>query len=100
MNLEGASVLLTGATGGLGQAIARALAERGARVTVTGRRMDVLEPLASEIGGRAIEADLALPDAPDRVLEAAGAVDVLVANAGLPGSGRLDSFSVEEIDPR
>jgi short-subunit dehydrogenase len=98
MNLEGASVLLTGATGGLGQAIARALAERGARVTVTGRRMDVLEPLASEIGGRAIEADLALPDAPDRVLEAAGAVDVLVANAGLPGSGRLDSFSVEEID--
>ena len=98
MNLEGASVLLTGATGGLGQAIARALAERGARVTVTGRRMDVLEPLADEIGGRAIEADLALPDAPDRVLEAAGDVDVLVANAGLPGSGRLDSFSVEEID--
>src|SRR4051812_39620176 len=96
--LHGARVLLTGATGGLGQAIARALHARGAVLTLTGRRVDVLEPLAAEIGARAVEADLALPDAPARLLEEAGEVDVLVANAGLPGSGRLDSFSVEEID--
>jgi short-subunit dehydrogenase len=98
MNLHGARVLLTGATGGLGHAIARALHARGATLTLTGRRIDVLEPLAAEIGGRAIEADLAVPDAPFRLLEEAGEIDVLVANAGLPGSGRLDSFSVEEID--
>jgi short-subunit dehydrogenase len=98
MNLNGARVLLTGATGGLGQAIARALHARGAVLTLTGRRLDVLEPLAAEIGGRAIEADLALPDAPLRLLDEAGEVDVLVANAALPGSGRLNSFSVEEID--
>ena len=98
MNLDGARVLLTGATGGLGQAIARALHARGAVLTLTGRRLDVLEPLAAEIGGRAIEADLALPDAPFRLLEEAGEVDVLVANAGLPGSGRLNSFTPDEID--
>ena len=59
MKLDGARVLLTGATGGLGQAIARALAERGATLTLTGRRADVLEPLAAEVGGRAIVSDLA-----------------------------------------
>jgi short-subunit dehydrogenase len=98
MNLDGARVLLTGATGGLGQAIARALAARGAQLMVTGRRADVLEPLAREIGGHAIEADLSVPDAPERLLAEAGEVDVLVANAGLPGSGRLTSFSVEQLD--
>jgi len=98
MKLDGARVLLTGATGGLGQAIARALAERGASLTLTGRRVDVLEPLAAEVGGRAIEADLSVPDAPERLLAEAGEVDVLVANAGVPGSGKLTSFSVEELD--
>src|ERR1700754_1857037 len=98
MNLNGARVLLTGATGGLGQAIARGLHARGAVLTLTGRRVEMREPLGAELGGRAIEADLALPDAPARLLEEAGEVDVLVANAGLPGSGRLNSFSVEEID--
>jgi short-subunit dehydrogenase len=98
VKLDGARVLLTGATGGLGHAIARALAERGAQLTLTGRRVDVLEPLAGEVGGRAIEADLSVPDAPERLLAEAGEVDVLVANAALPGSGALNSFSVEEID--
>src|SRR5689334_3352951 len=98
MNLAGTHVLLTGATGGLGQAIARALAARGATLTLTGRRVDVLEPLAAEVGGRAVASDLSEPDAPQKLLDEAGDVDVLVANAGLPGSGRLDSFSDEEID--
>jgi short-subunit dehydrogenase len=98
VKLDGARVLLTGATGGLGQAIARALAARGSRLTLTGRRADVLELLAAELGGRAIVSDLSVPDAPERLLAEAGEVDVLVANAGLPGSGRLDSFSTEEID--
>lgn len=98
MKLDGAHVLLTGATGGLGQAIARTLAARGASLTLTGRRADVLEPLAAETGGRVIVSDLSEPDAPARLLEAAGEVDVLIANAGLPGSGKLNSFTPEQID--
>jgi short-subunit dehydrogenase len=98
VKLDGARVLLTGATGGLGQAIARGLAARGATLTLTGRRAGVLEPLAAELGGRVIVSDLAQADAPARLLAEAGEVDVLVANAGLPGSGRLNSFTPEEID--
>jgi short-subunit dehydrogenase len=98
MNLGGRTALLTGATGGLGQAIARALARRGARLVLTGRRADVLEPLAAETGGRAVPCDLGDRSALERLVADAGPIDVLVANAGLPASGVIGSFSVEEID--
>ena len=98
MELRGRTVLVTGATGGLGMAIARAVAARGAVPVVTGRRLDVLEPLAAETGGRAVAADLSSPADVDRLLAEAGDVDVLVANAALPGSGHITSFSVEDID--
>jgi short-subunit dehydrogenase len=98
MELRGKTVLVTGATGGLGTAIARALAGRGAVPLLSGRRAEVLEPLAAETGGRAIAADLSVAGDVDRLLEEAGDVDVLVANAGLPGSGHITTFSVEEID--
>jgi short-subunit dehydrogenase len=98
VKLDGARVLLTGASGGLGQAIARALHARGAELTLTARRADVLEPLAAETGGRVIVSDLSVPDAPEPLLAEEGQVDVLVANAGIPGSGRLNSFSAEQID--
>jgi short-subunit dehydrogenase len=91
-------VLLTGATGGIGHAIARELHGRGAQLILTGRRMEVLEPLATELGAQALAADLSDRGAVDRLMEQAGAVDVLVANAALPGSGRLDDFDIEEID--
>jgi short-subunit dehydrogenase len=98
VNLSGRSVLLTGATGGIGQAIARGLAARGARLMLTGRRADVLEPLAAEVGGRAIVCDLAEAAEVDRLLGEVGNTDVLVANAALPATGTLESFSVDEID--
>ena len=91
MNVGGRTVLLTGATGGLGHAIARRLAAAGARLVLSGRRGDVLAALASEIGGEVAAADLS-DGAAVRALAAAHTdVDILVANAGLPASGRLET---------
>ena len=98
MKISGSTVLLTGATGGIGHAIARALHAQGAKLILTGRRTDVLEPLAAELGGQALAVDLTDRAALERLLEQAGDVDILVANAALPAAGRLDSFSTEEID--
>jgi len=89
---------VTGATGGIGQAIARAFASRGATLLLTGRRAEVLEPLADEVGGRAIPVDLSSREEVDRLLAEAGDVDVLVANAGLPASGVLTDLTQEQID--
>jgi short-subunit dehydrogenase len=91
-------VLLTGATGGIGAAIARAFAERGASLVLSGRRADVLEPLAAEIGGRAVLCDLADRDDLGRLLAEAGEVDVLIANAANPASGTLTDLTQEQID--
>ena len=100
VELNGSRVLLTGATGGIGHAIARALHARGAQLTLTGRKVDVLESLAAELGER-VEAkplDLSDADAVHRFAAEAGDVDVLVANAGLPGTGKLGEYSSEQID--
>ena len=103
MDVAGRRVLLTGATGGIGQALARAFAGAGAGLVLTGRRLDVLEPLLAELGGpaaghAALAVDLADAAAVDRLVADAGDVDVLVANAALPASGPVESFSVAEID--
>jgi short-subunit dehydrogenase len=98
LDLAGRSVLLTGASGGIGQAAARALAARGADVIVSGRRAAVLDAIAGEIGGRAIAADLGAPDGPERLADAAGPVDVLVANAALSQAGELTDLSPADTD--
>lgn len=100
IELRGARVLLTGASGGIGRAIARELSAAGAELVLTGRRAEALEGLAAELGGRAevLVADLADRAAVDRLIADAGAVDVLVANAALPASGPIDDFTVEQID--
>ena len=98
MDLSGRSVLLTGATGGIGQAVARRLHASGARLTLTGRRTEVLEPLAAELGATVIAADLADREAVTALAERCSEVDVLVANAGLPASGSLFGFAVDDID--
>ena len=98
MEIQGRTVLVTGATGGIGHAIARALHREGAGLVLTGRRTDVLEPLAKETGGRAIACDLSDPADVDRLAAECASVDVLVANAALPASGRLADFSTAELD--
>ncbi len=98
MELSGRNVLLTGATGGIGQAVARRLHASGARLTLTGRRTDVLEPLAAELAATVIAADLADRDAVTVLAEHCDGIDVLVANAALPASGSLFGFGVEDID--
>ena len=99
MQISGSTVLLTGATGGLGQAIARALHARGGELILTGRRVEVLGPLAAELGGaRTLAVDLSDAAAVNRLVADVGDVDILVANAALPGSGRLESFTIDEID--
>jgi short-subunit dehydrogenase len=100
MELAGRTALLTGATGGLGRAIAKALAGRGAMLALSARKQDALDALAAELPGdghRVLPADLAEPGAAERLAAEAGRVDLLVANAGLPGAGRMEEFSPEEV---
>jgi uncharacterized protein len=100
VSLVSGNVLVTGATGGIGQAIARAFAARGANLVLTGRRADVLERLVSGVGGRGVVCDLSSHDDVDRLAAEAEAValDVLVANAALPASGVLTELTQEQID--
>ncbi|PCJ61562.1 MAG: 3-oxoacyl-[acyl-carrier-protein] reductase [Rhodospirillaceae bacterium] len=92
-DLGGKCALVTGASGGIGDAVARALHGAGATVTLTGTRETVLEALATDFGDRAypIPADLSDPEAPDALVAAAvermGQVDILVNNAGLTRDG-------------
>jgi len=91
---------LTGATGGLGRAIAKALAGRGAKLSLSGRKAEALEALAAELSGEGhavLPCDLGKAGAAERLAAEAGEVDVLLANAGLPGSGRLTDFTSEQL---
>lgn len=100
MNLSGRKTLLTGATGGLGRAIAQALAERGAVLTLSARNEDALEAMAAELPGSehdVLPADLAEPDAAERLAAEAAGTEILIANAGLPAAGKVDEFSPEEV---
>jgi short-subunit dehydrogenase len=100
VELHGKTVLLTGATGGLGRAIAQALAARGARLVLSSRKEAELSDLAGTLPGsghRTVVSDLVHEGGALALLEAAGELDVLVANAALPASGRLDHYSQEQI---
>ena len=87
--LTGRTALVTGASGGIGGAIARTLAKQGARVALSGTRVEALEALRAEIGDAAVvvPGDLGDRGATDRLFadadKALGAVDILVNNAGL-----------------
>jgi short-subunit dehydrogenase len=103
VEFEGKRVLLSGATGGLGRAIAEELAGEGAKLVLSSRRKEELQELARSLpgGGRrhkVLVADLAKPGAAEELVKDAGNVDALVANAALPATGKLDSFSSEEVE--
>ncbi|MFG2191776.1 SDR family NAD(P)-dependent oxidoreductase [Streptomyces sp. NPDC048639] len=97
MRITGSTVLLTGVTGGIGNAIARELAQKGAKLVFTGRRPDALQQIADEFGARAVIADLADPDQVSRLAEECSDVDIVVANAALPSSGDLLDYTPEQV---
>jgi short-subunit dehydrogenase len=102
VNLEGKRVLLSGATGGLGRAIAEELAGQGAKLVLSSRKKDQLQELARSLPGggrthRVVVADLAKDGAAEKLVKDAGNVDALVANAALPATGRLERFSTDEV---
>lgn len=99
MRLDGRTILLTGATGGLGRAIAAALAERNVRLVLSSRKEDQLREMAESLPGehRVVPRDLAEPGAAQRLVADAGQIDGLIANAGLPASGRFERFTAEEV---
>ncbi|MGH3310570.1 MAG: SDR family NAD(P)-dependent oxidoreductase [Streptomyces sp.] len=98
MRIAGSTVLLTGATGGVGHALARELKEKGAKLVLTGRRADALEPLAAEFDARTVTADLSDLDHVTRLAEECADTDILIANAGLPNSGDLLDYTPEQLD--
>lgn len=99
MEIAGATALVTGASGGLGGEIARALDAKGARLLLSGRRRDALDELARGLReAEVIECDLTDREQISRLAQAARDADILVANAGLPAAGRLQDFTPAEID--
>ena len=82
MKISGSRILLTGASGGLGDAIARDLSRRGADLVLTARRRELLDALAAETRGRVVVADLAVRADVETLIEESRGADVLVLNAG------------------
>lgn len=96
-DLTDARVLLTGATGGIGGAIARTLAARGAALVLTGRKEDALRGLADELDATTIVADLSRPEEITRLMQDAGDLDVLVVNHALPASGYVNDLEPAKV---
>jgi uncharacterized protein len=98
MNVTGARVLVTGASRGLGQQIARRLHAEGGRLILTGRNVEALSALARDLHAQVICADLSQAADVERLIAEAGEIDILIANAALPASGHLLELSQAQID--
>ncbi len=102
-SLAGKTALVTGASRGIGLAIARAMREAGAEVVLASRSKEKLEALAVEIGGpdgrcRALELDIADPESIKRAAAEVGDIDILANVAGMNIRGRAEDYTQEQYD--
>ena len=101
-SLAGKTALITGASGGIGGAIAKALAAQGATVGLAGRRKQALEAVQSKVGGAVLVADLSDAAGCDQLVkeaeQALGQIDILVNNAGLTRDGLALRMKDEDWD--
>src|SRR5438105_5082137 len=104
-DLSGMTALVTGASGGLGSAIAKALADRGARLAVSGSNVEKLENFRGSIGSDHIALPCNLADGaavdqlvPQAVEALGGKLDILVNNAGVTRANLLMRMKDEELD--
>jgi len=100
VEIAGKKVLLTGATGGIGRSIAGSFATAGAEVIVSGRSPEALQELAEGLPGdghSVLASDLGVPGAAQKLAEDAGPVDILIANAALPSTGRITELTDEQV---
>jgi 3-oxoacyl-[acyl-carrier protein] reductase len=96
-SLDGKTALVTGASRGIGRAVALELGRAGASVVVAYRSgREEAEAVAVEVGGRAIQADVSDPGSAAALVEAAGDLDILVNNAGLTRDGLLARMSDDD----
>ena len=87
MSLQGRRVLITGGGSGVGADMARGFAAAGAEVVIAGRRMDALAAVATDLRIRAVQADVSDEASVAAMFAAAGACDIVIANAGAADSG-------------
>lgn len=101
-NLAGKFALVTGASGGIGGSIAKALSDAGAKVALSGTRVEALEKAAAEIGGSPVILPCNLSDAAataalvGQAEEALGGLDIIISNAGLTRDGLLMRMKDED----
>ncbi len=103
MDVHGKRVLITGASRGIGEEVARRFVQAGATVALVARSADAIEKLAADLGGTAHPADLGdaaqVATLINRVEDEAGPIDVLVNNAGIaPTTGAIDAWSREGLE--
>jgi short-subunit dehydrogenase len=98
MQISGSTILVTGASGGLGTAITEELARQGAHVVISARRAEILDALAARTGAEVAVADLADRAAVEQLATRAASCDVLVANAGIGADPVLADLTDADID--
>ena len=102
--IKGLSVLITGGGSGIGEGVARYYTERGARVTICGRRQEKIDAVAAELGSSCIAVKADVTDTSDRskAVDAAvthgGKLDLLVSNAGNMYRGEVDTLEEDKLD--
>ena len=105
MNFAGKVVLVTGASSGIGARVAQKFSQLGATLSLTGRKLENLEKIASECEGQkpfVVQGDITKPEDTKRILEETikkfGRLDVLVNNAGIIETGTIENTSLEQYD--